>query len=126
MMARGRLRCGSRTSPAAIGRNCQPLYAHKAANIAAPKPAMPPLALPGAARFSTVPVPPNRKTPSATPRIATALATVRIDCTRPPSMTPAQLIAANTAMTEIASSWRGPKLKVNATPSRCTSRLSHS
>jgi hypothetical protein len=40
--------------------------------------------------------------------MASTLVTVSAVCTRPPSITPAQLMAANTAMTPTAISWRGP------------------
>ena len=81
--------------------------------MAAPKPAKPPRPPPaGAARLAASGVPESTNTPNATPRIASTLVAVRIVCTRPPSMTPAQLMAAKTAMTPTAISWRGPKEKL--------------
>ena len=61
-----------------------------------------------------------------TPAMASTLATVRIVCTRPPSITPAQLIAANTAMTPIASSCRMPNCQVNEVPNRLKVCANHS
>ncbi len=58
--------------------------------------------------------------------MAMTLATVRMVCTRPPSMTPAQLIAANTAMTPIASSWRVPNCQVNVVPNKLKVCVNHS
>jgi hypothetical protein len=46
----------------------------------------------------------NMNTPPATPRIAITLVRVSSVCTRPPSITPAQLMAAKTAITPIAMS----------------------
>src|SRR5215213_7549496 len=99
--ARGRLRCGSFTSPATYVISFQPLYAHKAAIIAAPKPATPPRAaldtpsqLPNMPDWAKCPQSPrpNKKGAAARPAMSTTFIDVSTDRMRPPNDTAPELM----------------------------------
>src|SRR6185436_310879 len=105
-VARGRLRCGSRISPAAIGRLFQPSYAHSAASTIAPN-ALQPGNAPSVLRLDQLPRGAN-SAPTARPMIITTFIAVSTVCRLPPERTFKQLIAVNTTISAIATGCTPP------------------
>src|SRR5215813_2185205 len=122
--ARGMLRPGFCTSPAAIGMLFQPSYAHSAASIATPNAAKPLHAgVPeGVVRFDQVTVGAKKKTPPITMASPATFSTVRTDCTLPPKATVKQLSADRTKITATDTTCLEPNCQLIVCPKSETSR----
>src|SRR5215472_11347581 len=115
IIARGRFRCGSFTSPATYVTSFQPLYAHIAPIIAAPNPATPPRAdaatpshaEPAADNAKCAQSPrASRKAPTPTPATTDTFSAAIADAIRPLTTTAAQLMSVTTIIAALATSGR--------------------